>query len=230
MKKNVTDILDIHTHKQEVDTQGKSIINYPLLADSPLYMPLAENVEVAVGRGSYYSTGIHPWEVRESNVSQQLSFLQQQLQRKQFVAVGEAGLDKLAKAPMELQLAVFKEQVKLSEKLGLPLIIHCVKAMEELLGVKKESRPQQSWIWHGFRGKPEQAVQLLKKGFYLSFGEYYPDETMQIVPDERLFLETDDSLLDIEDILCQAARVRGVEVEALCEVIRRNIQNVFFKA
>ena len=51
--------------------------------------------------------------------------------------------------------------------------------------------------------KPEQAVQLLKKGFYLSFGEYYPDETMQIVPDERLFLETDDSLLDIEDILCQ---------------------------
>ena len=120
MKKNVTDILDIHTHKQEVDTQGKSIINYPLLADSPLYMPLAENVEVAVGRGSYYSIGIHPWEVRESNVSQQLSFLQQQLQRKQFVAVGEAGLDKLAKAPMELQLAVFKEQVKLSEKLGLP--------------------------------------------------------------------------------------------------------------
>ena len=221
MKKNVTDILDIHTHKQEVDTQGKSIINYPLLADSPLYMPLAENVEVAVGRGSYYSIGIHPWEVRESNVSQQLSFLQQQLQRKQFVAVGEA---------MELQLAVFKEQVKLSEKLGLPLIIHCVKAMEELLGVKKESRPQQPWIWHGFRGKPEQAVQLLKKGFYLSFGEYYPDETMQIVPDERLFLETDDSLLDIEDILCQAARVRGVEVEALCEVIRRNIQNVFFKA
>ena len=238
MKKNVTDILDIHTHKQEVDTQGKSIINYPLLADSPLYMPLAKNAEVAVSRGllleeylgSYYSIGIHPWEVRESNVSQQLSFLQQQLQRKQFVAVGEAGLDKLAKAPMELQLAVFKEQVKLSEKLGLPLIIHCVKAMEELLGVKKESRPQQPWIWHGFRGKPEQAVQLLKKGFYLSFGEYYPDETMQIVPDERLFLETDDSLLDIEDILCQAARVRGVEVEALCEVIRRNIQNVFFKA
>jgi len=66
MKKNVTDILDIHTHKQEVDTQGKSIINYPLLADCPLYMPLAENVEVAVGRGSYYSIGIHPWEVRES--------------------------------------------------------------------------------------------------------------------------------------------------------------------
>ena len=229
MKKNVTDILDIHTHKQEVDTQGKSIINYPLLADSPLYMPLAENVEVAVGRGSYYSIGIHPWEVRESNVSQQLSFLQQQLQRKQFVAVGEAGLDKLAKAPMELQLAVFKEQVKLSEKLGLPLIIHCVKAMEELLGVKKESRPQQPWIWHGFRGKPEQAVQLLKKGFYLSFGEYYPDETVKGVPVGRLFLETDDSPVDIEEVLKQVAKARSTDAEELRQAIRENIQKVFFR-
>ena len=39
MKKNVTDILDIHTHKLEADSLGKSIVNYPLLADSPLYMP-----------------------------------------------------------------------------------------------------------------------------------------------------------------------------------------------
>ena len=33
MKKNVTDILDIHTHKLEADSLGKSIVNYPLLAD-----------------------------------------------------------------------------------------------------------------------------------------------------------------------------------------------------
>ena len=49
MKKNMTDILDIHTHKQEIDSQGKSIINYPLLTDSPLYMPLAKNAE-EIGR------------------------------------------------------------------------------------------------------------------------------------------------------------------------------------
>lgn len=81
-----------------------------------------------------------------------------------------------------------------------------------------------------FPWKTEQAVQLLKKGFYLSLGEYYSDETMQTVPDERLFLETDNSSLDIEDILCRAAKVRGVEVEVLRETIRRNIQNVFFRA
>lgn len=228
--KNVTDILDIHTHKLEADSPGKSIVNYPLLADSSSYMSQVENVEAVVERGAYYSVGIHPWELAEHNAGQLLDYLRQQLRRKQFVAVGEAGLDKLAAASMELQLTVFKAQVRLSEEYGLPLIIHCVKAMDELLVVKKECRPQQAWIWHGFRGKPEQAVQLLKKGFYLSLGGHYPDETMQTVPDERLFLETDNSLLDIEDILRRAAKVRGVEVEALRGVIRRNIQNVFFRA
>ena len=78
--------------------------------------------------------------------------------------------------------------------------------------------------------KPEQAAQLLKQGFYLSLGEHYPDETMKMIPDDRLFLETDESSLDIEDILCRAAEARGVEAGLLRQTIRRNIQNVFFKA
>ena len=208
---------DIHTHHLPVHPEDIAIVN--CLA-SPSN----------AGTGLFHSVGIHPWELTEHNAGQLLDYLKQQLRKKQFVAVGEAGLDKLAVASMELQLTVFKAQVRLSEEYGLPLIIHCVKAMDELLAVKKEFRPQQAWVWHGFRGKPEQAMQLLKKGFYLSFGEYYPDETMQTVPDERLFLETDNSSLDIEDILCRAAKVRGVEVEALRETIRRNIQNVFFRA
>ena len=208
---------DIHTHHLPVHPEDAAIVNS--------LVPTFD-----VGTGLFRSVGIHPWELTEHNAGQLLDYLKQQLRKKQFVAAGEAGLDKLAAASMELQLTVFKAQVRLSEEYGLPLIIHCVKAMDELLAVKKEFRPQQAWIWHGFRGKPEQAVQLLKKGFYLSFGEHYPDETMQTVPDERLFLETDNSSLDIEDILCRAAKVRGVEVEVLRETIRRNIQNVFFRA
>ncbi len=53
---------------------------------------------------------------------------------------------------------------------------------------------------------------------------------MKMIPDDRLFLETDESSLDIEDILCRAAEARGVEAGLLRQTIRRNIQNVFFKA
>lgn len=216
--KMMNTILDIHTHRREADSEGKSIINYKQLTGAPLL------------EGYYYSIGIHPWELTLSTMKEQQDFIISQLPDKRIVAIGESGLDKLTETPMELQRMAFIMQITLSEQYSLPLIIHCVKAMDEMLAVKKKFNPKQPWIWHGFRGKPEQATQLLKQGFYLSLGEHYSDETMKLIPDDRLFLETDESLLDIEDILRRAAEVRGVGVEALRETIRRNIQNVFFKA
>jgi TatD DNase family protein len=53
---------------------------------------------------------------------------------------------------------------------------------------------------------------------------------MNVVPDSRLFLETDDSPVDIEDVLRDAAKVRGVEVETLQAIVRKNIQDIFFRA
>lgn len=228
MKEKTDNILDIHTHQSENASQGKAIINYQLLTDSPLNIPLAESADVAES-GELYSVGIHPWELTECNAERQLRLLKELIAKKKFVAVGEAGLDKLAATPIEVQITIFKAQVKLSEKCELPLIIHCVKAMEELLAVRKELQPVQPWIWHGFRGKAEQAKQLVKQGFYLSFGEHYDDAAIASIPADRLFLETDDAGIDIESILQRAAKVRGVEVDALRHIIHENVQKVFFK-
>ena len=111
----------------------------------------------------------------------------------------------------------------------MPLIIHCVKAMDELLAVRKKLNPAQPWIWHGFRGKPQQAGQLIKNGIYLSFGAHYSEETVKGVPVGRLFLETDDSPVDIEEVLKQVAKARSTDVEELRQAIRENIQKVFFR-
>ena len=107
---------DIHTHHLPVHPEDAAIVN-----------SLVPTFDVETGL--FRSVGIHPWELTEHNAGQLLDYLKQQLRKKQFVAVGEAGLDKLAVASMELQLTVFKAQVRLSEEYGLPLIIHCVKAM-----------------------------------------------------------------------------------------------------
>ena len=216
MERNTNNILDIHTHKAEPVSAGKAIINRKLATD-------------ALYEGYFYSAGIHPWDLTEFDTERRLECLREQLAEKQLVAVGEAGLDKLAAAPMQLQVAVFKEQVELSEKYRLPLVIHCVKAMEELLAVKKELRPVQPWIWHGFRGKPQQARQLMENGMYLSFGEHYPEQTVRTIPVDRMFLETDDSPVDIEEVLHRVARTRGTDVEELRQAIRENIQKVFFR-
>ncbi|KAA5214760.1 hydrolase TatD, partial [Bacteroides finegoldii] len=164
------------------------------------------------------------------NLKQQSDFIIEHLPDKRIVAIGEGGLDKLKGASMEIQTAAFMAQMTLSMEYDLPLILHNVRMTDKILAVKKQFRPGQPWIWHGFRGKPEQAEQLQGKGLYLSFGEFYSDEAMRAVSDDRLFLETDESSLDIEELLYRAARVRGVGVETLRETIRRNIQNVFFRA
>lgn len=228
MKRKTDNILDIHTHQSESASQGKAIINFQLLTDSPLNIPLAESADV-VESGGFYSAGIHPWELTECNAEHQLRLLNELIAKKKFVAVGEAGLDKLAATSIEFQITIFTAQVKLSEKHELPLIIHCVKAMEELLAVRKEVKPVQPWIWHGFRGKAEQAKQLVKQGFYLSFGEYYDEAAMASIPADRLFLETDDARTDIESILQRAAKVRGSDVDILHHTIHENVQKVFFK-
>ena len=182
----------------------------------------------------FCSIGIHPWDLTAENSERLWGVLQRELERRKsenrpFVAIGEAGLDKLAAAPMELQVEIFERQVALSEDCRLPLIIHCVKAVDELLAVKKRLAPLQPWIWHGFRGKAEQASQLLRHGFYLSLGEHYSQEAMREIPASRLFLETDESAPDIRELTRRAAEVRGVDAECLQETLRENVQKVFFK-
>ena len=228
MEKNTSHILDIHTHKSEDASHGRAIINFPLPVDDSLCLS-ASDVRTAGKEGYFYSAGIHPWKLTERNAEEQFELLHQLLVKEQFVAVGEAGFDKLTAAPMELQVRMFGKLVELSEKYRLPLIIHCVKAMEELLAVKKEFRPVQPWIWHGFRGKPQQARQLMENGMYLSFGEHYPEQTVRTMPVDRMFLETDDSPVDIEEVLHRVARTRGTDVEELRQAIRENIQKVFFR-
>ena len=88
--KTINTILDIHTHRREADSEGKSIINYKQLAGSPLL------------EGYYYSIGIHPWELTMANIEEQLIFMINQLPDKRIVAIGECGLDKLTEISMEL--------------------------------------------------------------------------------------------------------------------------------
>ena len=85
------------------------------------------------------------------------------------IAIGEAGFDKLRGPSPELQRKVFEEQVAISEELKKPVVIHCVRAWDELLAVHKKLKPKMPWLIHGFRGNTELAAQLLSKGMYLSF-------------------------------------------------------------
>ena len=183
----------------------------------------------SIDKNAFLSVGIHPWYLTDDDAENQLDLLRKAIENKHVVAIGECGLDKLKGPSMELQKVVFKEQMVMAEEHGLPLVIHCVKASNELVQLKRQTHPDQPWIIHGFRGKEALAKEFIQHGFYLSFGACYQEEALRSVPVERLFIETDESELSIEDIYLRVAQSRGMDLKELTESIKKNVERVFFK-
>lgn len=203
--------VDIHTHNLP-QVPGKAIVNsYP-----EAFVPQVDG---------WYSVGIHPWRIN----SAQLPLSRDLVAHPQVLAIGEAGLDRLVDTPMDIQMEVFEYQARLAAEIDKPLIIHLVKAVDELLKLKRVLRPSTPWIIHGFRGKAALAEEFLRHDFYLSFGERYQADALCITPSDHLFLETDESAVPIADLYRRAAEVRGVSLEQLRETVRENISKVFFK-
>ena len=194
--------IDIHTHSS-VDSQK---------ADVLAVVAAEAGSDLSVLR--YCSLGIHPWNVTHEWPTEfarlEQAVKQDRAGERKIVAIGECGLDKLRGPEMEVQMACFKAQVGLASQFGLPVIIHCVKAWEELLGIT-EIRNDVPLIIHGFRGKPQLAEQLLRQGFELSFGEKFNEESLRLAYSQRkMWLETDDADVSIEEVYEAASKVLSI--------------------
>jgi TatD DNase family protein len=168
------------------------------------------------------SVGLHPWYLEADRMEEAIAWLAQQAEAPNCVAIGESGLDRLTRTPMNLQNIAFEASVKTAAAVGKPLIIHCVRAQEDIIAAHKRLRPQGAWVIHGFNKKPAVADLLLKADIYLSFGAAIMPSgspaavALKQTPDHRFFLETDDqSAITIEAIYEKAAAIRGVSVALL---------------
>lgn len=150
--------------------------------------------------------GIHPADIREDST---LSLSPDVL------AIGECGLDRLCSVAMDVQERIFRQQITLSESHHLPLILHCVKALDDVLRLRRLLCPSQSWVFHGFRGKPQQLNSLIASGCYVSFGPRFNPESLRACPMERLFLETDDSGCTINDVYVSVAECLRIQLPDL---------------
>ena len=210
------DFFDIHTHQPDCNF-NQAIASFSI------------GTEPMNDRAVYASVGIHPWFLTEDDADIRLQALQEAMKDSRILALGEAGLDKLKGPAFGIQTRIFREEIALAEKHRLPMVIHCVKAFNELIRLKKELMPGQPWIVHGFRGKASVAVELLRHGCWLSYSALYQEEALKVTPVSRLFIETDESGEPIESIYRRIAASLGVSTEVLAEVLKKNVQEVFFK-
>lgn len=214
-------LIDLHAHPSPTKQDGRAIISLSIGDEDFLSSPLLKE-----GSTIPLSIGLHPWHVDGERTAQACPDLLPWLSLPQVVAVGEAGIDRLHGGQMELQLEVFEMQARLAAEMKKPLIVHCVKAFDKVIRLHKTRFPHEPWVIHAFRGKPEQARQLLREGFFLSFGEHFNDEALRLCPTDRLMMESDESLIGIDTIYARAAMLRGIAAEELKEQVNRNIKSL----
>ncbi|MDE6638204.1 MAG: TatD family hydrolase [Muribaculaceae bacterium] len=185
-------ILDCHTHRHAPAANA-------IISTSP--------IGFATQGSQLWSVGLHPWDLD--------LFCADNLRIKDeiwvelvaaaaspcIVAIGECGIDLSHGGILATQMLAFRKQALLAERLKKPLIIHAVKAHDIITGMKRDLQPEQPWIIHGFRNKPTIAEIYLKAGCWLSFGEKFSPEALDITPSDRLLAETDESALSIDTII-----------------------------
>lgn len=208
--------INIHTHSQIFDAHLE-LVN--------LFLQQNDRVK-------YYSYGLHPWHI-DDNYRDDLEHLRDITQEKGCLAIGECGLDKNSEVDFELQQKVFIEQIKIANKLKKPLIIHCVKAFNELINCLNHNDNQVPVIIHGFNNNENIARVLTEEGYYFSFGkallgyESNAAKAIKTVGRKRFFLETDDKDLSIKYIYLKAGELLGVNDEIIQMQIESNFKEVF---
>lgn len=172
------------------------------------------------------TAGLHPWQAEDGALPSE-----EQIEAAE--AVGEIGLDKACGVDFERQRTVFEAQLRLAEQHKKPVVLHCVRAFEEVMNAL-EQFTLKAVIFHGFIGSSEQAERAVKKGYYLSFGarterSKKTTEALRATPLDRLFVESDEAETPIEEIYALVARLRGLEVEELAVEVSQNCERIFFR-
>lgn len=202
-------MIDTHCHlyseefQQDIDdvisrakTSGVTKFYLPAIDSSSLEAMLA--LEKKYPNECFAMMGLHPCYVKD-NYQEELAIVQQQLQSRHFVAIGEIGLDFYwDKTFTTQQHEAFELQMQWALDYHLPIVIHTRNAMQETINmVKPFAGKGLTGIFHCFSGSYESAKQITDMNFMLGVGGVitYKNaglaEALQNIPNEFLVLETD---------------------------------------
>ena len=142
--------------------------------------------------------GLHPCDVKE-DFHEQLAIMEDWLNRRQFAAVGEIGLDLYwDKTFFEQQKEALRIQINWAKEKDLPIVLHCRDSMDETIAIVKEEHDGNlKGIFHCFTGDADQARQIINMGFLLGIGGVATfkngglDKVLPEISIDHLVLETD---------------------------------------
>lgn len=220
-----------HTHINSYSVQHDKELTKPIISLDISLPDEQFHILNNINKNSQYTIGIHPWNCHIEKIERLFSFIIEQ--EHSIIGIGECGLDRYAKAEMSAQETIFIKHAELSETLKKPLIIHCVKAFNELLRIHKDFSPKMPWIVHGFNRNPEIAELLLNRNMILSIGAVLLDnrqsiiDIMNMIPDKQLVLETDMSAVSIVEIYKAASIAKHITLQDITFSIEQTIHSIY---
>ena len=206
---------DSHAHyhderfSEELDESVDFLISR-LLSDNVSYIinvgTSPENSRLAIEQakkieGMYTAIGIHPSDTRFlSDIKSDLAEIEAMIlaPESKCVCLGEIGLDyHYPDTDKEKQMLYFEEQMKLAQRLNMPISIHDREAHEDVMQVIRKY-PLVKGILHSFSGSVEMAKELVSLGYMISFSGTLtftnarkPKEVAAAIPKENILIETD---------------------------------------
>lgn len=212
---------------------------------------------------AYPMIGLHPEEVK-ADWKEQLKKIEAILDehltavdglngikyKSDYIAIGEIGLDFYWSREFEKeQLEAFEKQVEWSYETGLPLMIHCRKAQNEMLHILRKWKDKlPGGVFHCFTGNQQEAKELLEyDNFVLGIGgvstfksSHLREDLPAAVPLERIVLETDSPYMApvpyrgkrnesafVVQVMKTLATAYGVSEEEVAKVTNQNVERVF---
>ena len=169
---------------------------------------------------------------------------------KKVVAIGEIGLDyywEKDQKRRELQKVAFVKQIELANELNLPIVIHTREAVMDTLEILKQNEVKNKGVFHCCPLNRELVKEALKLGFYISFAgpitfknSKNADEIIEMVPNDKILIETDSPYLspeplrgkrndprNVKYIAKKIADVKGLTLEEVANITYSNVRKIY---
>lgn len=199
---------------------------------------------------TYATAGISPNDIPQNKEElwKNIEEIKQLLANKKVVAVGEIGLDYYwNKDNKEIQLQAFKKQIEIANERDLPIVIHTREAVMDTLQILKDNPVKNKGVFHCCPLNRELVKEALKLGFYISFSGVITfknaknaDEIINMVPLDRILIETDSPYLspepvrgtrntpiNVKFVAAKIANVKNMPIEAVAKATYENTCRLF---
>lgn len=207
--------IDIHTHQNHQDDNIFSIQSHFIGEDS----------------SGFFTVGVHPWQLEKlkNNWKEELNI---SLGLKNCLGLGECGLDRAIEISFERQKNILEEQLELYGSFEKKIVmLHIVKAYSDIIPyLKKYSNKH--FIFHDYNGTPEVTKELLKFSCSFSYGKkLFKEKTkamksIELIPLEKLFCETDENDFSIQDAYKKLAEIKKQDLENIKKVFDQNLKSL----